>query len=449
MDYGTIYALSTVEGKSGVAVFRVSGANSLSTLRSFGYTGKVVPRKMSFMKLLDDNKAIIDNILFVFFDRENSFTGEDVLELHIHGSIAVIQKIYSLLAKKEGIRIALPGEFARRAFLNNKMTLSEAEGIASLIEAETEIERKVSIMQMEGSIHSLYCKWREKLLQIAASVEALIDFPDDDLPKSLIISLSEQVSAVRSEMKEHLELNKGYCESLSRGFAIAILGKPNVGKSTLLNAILNEDIAIVSDIPGTTRDQIRQKISLAGYPVMFVDTAGIRDTNDKIEELGIKKALEISSSSIINVVVMDASSKIEKKLLADVDKTIVLLNKTDTVSDKEVRLKLEALVGYKVICTSLVGDNRQKDVEKLLDVIKSKLPNIDELAKSTAIITKVRYKEILQNIIRNLADFRLDKYLELSAESIRLSLHEIGKVTGDVDVEEVLDNVFLSFCIGK
>ena len=275
MDNQTIYALSTVYGKSGVAVIRISGNNALAALKKMTSldTTKIKPRYAYFVSLKNNEGNTLDKCLILYFKAPNSFTGEDIVEIQTHGSKAVISGVLSTLAQIEGFRMAEPGEFSTRAFYNGKMDLTEAEGLADLIDAETSEQQKYAMRQMEGGLKNLYDDWRDQLLKILAHLEAFIDFPDEDIPNNVMSEMKNNVFKLENSVYEHLK-SDNIGERLREGFRVVIVGPPNAGKSSLLNAIANREAVIVSDIAGTTRDAIDIHLDIKGYPVMFSDTAG-------------------------------------------------------------------------------------------------------------------------------------------------------------------------------
>ncbi|MBR2033357.1 MAG: tRNA uridine-5-carboxymethylaminomethyl(34) synthesis GTPase MnmE, partial [Alphaproteobacteria bacterium] len=292
MDNQTIYALSTVFGKSGVAIIRISGEDALQAIAKLSSinTSTIKPRYAYFTTLKYKNN-ILDKALVLYFKAPYSFTGEDVVELHIHGSRAVISSVVDVLSDINNFRLAEPGEFSKRAFYNQKMDLTEAEGLADLIDAETSEQQKFAIRQMEGSLKNLYESWRETLLGILAHIEAYIDFPEEDIPDNIVYDMKNTVFKLSKDIAEHISTgNSG--ERLREGFRVVIVGPPNAGKSSLLNTITKRNAVIVSDIAGTTRDAIDIHLDLGGYPVILTDTAGLRETEELIEQKGIEIAFE-------------------------------------------------------------------------------------------------------------------------------------------------------------
>ena len=309
MSNDTIYALSTVAGKSGVAVFRISGDASFAAVSQLTKLAveKIVPRRAYYAAVYDSAGLHLDNALILCFKAPSSFTGEDTVEFHTHGSRAVIESMLDSLGKISGFRLAEPGEFSRRAFYNGKMDLTEAEGLADLIDAETREQQKYALRQMGGELKNLYDGWREKLVNILAYLEAYIDFPDEDLPAGLTAELEAKAADVLAEIEKHLKQSE-YGEHLHEGFRAVIVGEPNAGKSSLLNTLARREAVIVSDIAGTTRDAIDIYMDLNGYPVIFTDTAGLRTTDEQIEKKGIEIAYDKAEKADLIIALVDGEN---------------------------------------------------------------------------------------------------------------------------------------------
>ncbi len=447
MDNQTIYALSTVFGKSGVAVIRISGTKAIDAVSAMTDIDvkKIRPRYAYFTRLRCPASAeVLDRCLLLYFKAPNSFTGEDIVELQIHGSRAVIAAVMESLSYLPSFRLAEPGEFSRRAFYNRKMDLTEAEGLADLIEAETAEQQKYAIRQMEGGLKELYESWRSTLLTILAHLEAYIDFPDEDIPENITADMQNTVFKLAEDIRAHLADNTAG-ERLREGFRVVIVGPPNAGKSSLLNAVAKREAVIVSDIAGTTRDAIDIHLDLGGYPVIFTDTAGLRETEELIEQKGIEIARGKIDEADLVICLFDAC-KDSVQLFDNVinsfkNKTLLVANKSDKLTSEQ-RSELERQ-------GCLVISAHQPDSVKIL------LRQIEEQIKSrftsgsSLLITRRRYREALQNTLEYLSAFGFAKEIELTAEDIRLSARELGKITGRVEVDEILDKIFGSFCIGK
>ena len=447
MDNKTIYALSTVFGKSGVAVIRVSGSNAFEVISKMTDldAAKIVSRKMYLTKFYNPvSRETLDNSLLVAFKSPASFTGEDTVEINCHGSKAVIRSFLEALSALPGFRLAEPGEFSRRSFYNGKMDLTEADGLADLIDAETSLQQKVALQQMGGTLFDLYNDWRSRLVSVLSYIEAYIDFPDENIPQDTVQKIENGVFKVAEEIKSHLQKNNVE-ERLREGFKVVIAGPTNAGKSSLINAIVKRNVAIVSDIAGTTRDVIEAYVDLKGFPVIFSDTAGLRNSSDKIEQIGIKLAKDKIAEADYCLFMFDAQNDCAD-IFADYIKSInvpyvLVANKMDKIS-AELQEKLQARG-----CI-LISAKKNKNINTITDKIYETFQNMYEKS-SVQLITRQRYKESLLECLDNLERFNLQKEIELSAEDIRLACRAIGKITGQVEVDEILDKIFSSFCIGK
>jgi len=443
----TIYALATAFGKSGVAVIRVSGKDALKSISEMTNIkiDTIKPRYAYFTSLKhSQTKNVLDKALVLYFKGPNSFTGEEVVEFHLHGSKAVISSVLDSLSYLSEFRLAEPGEYSKRAFRNNKMDLTEAEGLADLIESETSEQQRIAIRQMEGSLKNLYEDWRSRFIKILAYLEAFIDFPDEDIPEDQIVKLTGQVESLRSEISSHLD-NNNYGERLRDGFRVVVMGPPNAGKSSLLNAVTKRQAAIVSDIAGTTRDAIDVYLDINGYPVIFTDTAGVRKTDEEIESQGIDIAIDKASNADLVLCLYDAS-EYDKTIFNEFTKSfknkiLYIANKSDLLSSEQC----SKLVKEDVLPIS-AKDNSSVDV--LLNKIGA---TIDVMigSASSEVITRTRYKEALRDVLECLDRFSFENIIELSAEDIRLAARSLGIITGRIDVEELLDRIFGDFCIGK
>ena len=446
MDNKTIYALSTVMGKSGVAVIRVSGTQAFDVFSEMTNIDlkKLVYRKMYLTGLLNPlTGEVIDNVLIVSFKAPNSFTGEDLVEISCHGSKAVIKSIVSVLSGINNFRLAEAGEFSRRAFYNGKMDLTEADGLADLIDAETELQRKVALQQMSGTLFTLYKNWRERLVETLSLVEAYIDFPDEDIPQNTVFKLQNSVFKISEEIKQHLDGNN-IEERLRDGFKVVISGPTNAGKSSLINLIAKRNVAIVSDVAGTTRDSIDCYVDLHGYPVIISDTAGLREANDEIEKIGINIALNKIKEADFNIFLFDAEEdepEIFSQFFNSKNNWLIVGNKCE----KLTQTQKDILLAQGII---LISVKEGLNVEILLEKIYEYLSSQYDITNS-GLITRQRYKESLLECLSNLERFDLDKEIELAAEDIRLACRALGKITGQVEVAEILDKIFGTFCIGK
>lgn len=447
MTAETIYALSTVYGKSGVAVIRISGPSALQAvtrMTDIDVSG-IKPRYAYFSKISDiDSRETLDQSLVLYFKGPYSFTGEDIVEFQTHGSKAVINSLMENLSRLPDFRLAEPGEYSRRAFYNGKMDLTEAEGLADLIDSETTEQQKYAMRQMEGGLKNLYEDWRTRLVKILAHLEAFIDFPDEDIPSSVMSDMKNTVFKLEDEINQHLN-GDSIGERLREGFRVVIIGSPNAGKSSLLNAIVKRDAVIVSDIAGTTRDAIDIHLDLNGYPVMFTDTAGLRETEEEIEKKGIDIAYSKIHDADLVICLFDASldnvqvfDKIRNSLK---NRALFVANKSDKLSPEQCsNLKKSGCL----VISAKYKDGVDELLQKIGDNIKERFTS-----NSSLLITRRRYREALKDVVDNLQAFGFDKEIELTAEDIRLAARALGKITGRIEVDEILDKIFGDFCIGK
>ena len=440
----TIFALASGRGRAGVAVLRLSGPAAADALRRLTDADLPAPRQASLRHFRDPGTGeILDRGLAILFPAPRSYTGEDVVELHLHAGQAVVAGVAEALAAMPGLRPAEPGEFTRRAFLNGKLDLTAAEGLADLVAAETAAQRRQALGQMEGALARLYEDWRARLIKALALVEAGIDFSDEEVPDGVIEAGRATAMALEREIRLHLaDGHRG--ERLRDGVSIAILGPPNAGKSTLLNKLAQRDAAIVSPVAGTTRDVIDIDIDLDGYPVRIADTAGLRPTGDAIETEGVRRAHRRAEAADLVVVVLDATiwpapdPITEQALGGDV---LVLMNKIDlrpisepvTVHGKPAHmLSLATGEGFQEARQAMVG-------------------RVRELSESGAapVLTRARHRAALESAVDALARAGQAGAAELVAEDLRLAARALGRITGRVTVDDILDVIFRDFCIGK
>lgn len=447
MDNKTIYALSTVFGKSGVGIIRISGNKAFEVISQMTDldVAKIAGRKMYLTKFYNPvSRETLDNSLLVAFKSPASFTGENTVEINCHGSKAVIRSFLEALSLLPDFRLAEPGEFSRRSFYNGKMDLTEADGLADLIDAETALQQKVALQQMGGALFDLYNDWRTRLVNVLSYIEAYIDFPDEDIPQDTVQKIENGVFKISEEIKNHLQQNNVE-ERLRDGFRVVIAGPANAGKSSLINAVVKRNVAIVSDIAGTTRDAIEAYVDLNGFPVIFTDTAGLRESADKIEQIGIKLAKDKIAEADFCLFMFDAEKdtpEIFAEYINSINVPYVLIaNKMDKISaDQQRKLQKKGCI--------LISAKENQNVNVITDKIYETFQNM-YVKSSAQLITRQRYKESLSECLENLSRFNLQKEIELSAEDIRLACRAIGKITGQVEVDEILDKIFSSFCIGK
>ena len=442
----TIYALSSGYGKSGIAVIRVSGPETRKVIELLTSSPLPTPKLATLKKINKINSnELIDEGIILWFPAPESYTGEDMAEFHVHGSKAVIETIHNSISKIENCRLAEPGEFTKIAFQNGKINLLKAESISDLISSETELQRQQAINIMTGKSSEKFNSLREKLLKILSNVEAKIDFPEDDLPKDVIKNIKTDSKNIRDEIQKILNDQK-VGERIREGFKLAIVGPANVGKSSLLNYFSKRDVAIVSEIAGTTRDVIEAHLNLDGYPVIISDTAGIRESKDEIEEKGIKLALKRAEDADLNIILIEPKSVDFASFLNDLvdEKGIIVVNKSDLGTEKlDDRIKR-----YNPIIISI---KEEKNLDKLIFSIKEKLKN-KFINSDDILITRERHRENLEQCLFHLKNFEEKNELkdfDKAAEDLRLATRYLGVIVGKVDVEEILGSIFNDFCIGK
>ena len=418
----TIFALASARGKAGVSVIRISGADALSTFQVFG----AVPPDGTLL----GPAGAVDQVLALRFDGPNSFTGENVVELHTHGSVAIVDTIMSILSGSNGFRLAEPGEFTRRALENERLDIAQVEGLADLIEAETEAQRRQAMKVFSGALDLLAEEWRTKLIRAAALLEATIDFVDEDVPVDVMPDVRAILNDVTTSLKYQVD-GFGVAERIRDGFEVAIVGPPNAGKSTLLNTLAGRDAAITSDIAGTTRDIIEVRMDLRGLPVTFLDTAGLRDSDDTVEALGIEQARSRADKADLRVILL--SGRGVAPAMTPKQQDLVLLSYADENAEGDISGKTG------------------QGVDELIDHISSVL---GQRAASAGVAIRERHRAAMRSAIEALgiARDRLDDSPELAeivAEDLRVAVRALDSLVGRVDVEHVLDDVFSSFCIGK
>ncbi len=442
----TIYALSTGPGISGVAVIRISGPDTKEVISKLTKSELPKPRFATVKKFNKiNNNELIDEGILIWFPGPNSYTGEDMAEIHVHGSRAVIEAIHSSISKIENCRLAEPGEFTKIAFQNGKVNLLKAESISDLISSETEIQRQQAIKIMSGKSSDKFNNWREELLKILSKIEAKIDFPDEDLPNNILKNIKTSSEKIKSEIIKILNDQK-VGERIREGFKIAIVGPTNAGKSSLLNYLSRREVAIVSEIAGTTRDVIETHLNIDGLPVIVSDTAGIRDSKDEIEKKGIKLALKRAEDADLSIVVIEPKSVEFTGYLKELilDKSIIVINKSDLGIDK----RENEFKKYNPIYISL---KNEKNLDQLINEIKDKLKN-QFINSEDILITRERHRQHLEQCVLNLENFKNKNESEdfdKAAEDLRLATRHLGIIVGKVDVEEILGSIFKDFCIGK
>ena len=442
----TIYALSTGPGISGLAVIRVSGPETYKVIKLLTQKNKFEPRVATLSKINKINTSmLIDEGIIIWFPGPESYTGEDMAEFHVHGSKAVIDALHKSISSINNCRLAEAGEFTKIAFQNGKINLFKAEAIADLISSETEIQRQQAIKMMNGKSADKFNELRNKLLKILSHVEAKIDFPDEDLPENILLNIKKTSSDIIVSVKKILD-DERVGERIREGFKIAIVGPANAGKSSLLNYLSNRDVAIVSEIAGTTRDVIETHLNLDGYPVVVSDTAGITESKNEIEKKGIKLALQRAEDADLKLIVIDAKNVDFKGILKDLmdENAILVINKSD-ILDNDLRPELKQFDHV------LISVKKNFNINDLILKIKNKLKNKFILSQNI-LITRARHRAHLEECLQCLMNFEKKNKIEdfdKAAEDLRLATRHLGMIVGKVDVEEILGSIFSDFCIGK
>ena len=397
------------------------------------------PRVARHVRFRDpDSSEELDDGLALWFPAPHSVTGEDVAELHLHGSRAVLAAVMAGLSRR-GLRLAEPGEFTRRAFLNDKLDLTQAEAVADLAAAETEAQRRQALRQLDGHLGGVYRGWGERLLRLLAHLEAAIDFPDEDLPPEIEREVAEGARALANEVESHLDDgHRG--ERLRDGIEVAILGPPNAGKSSILNQLARREAAITSPIAGTTRDVIEVAIDLAGYPVVLADTAGLRDSADVIEQEGLRRALKRAEEAELRLFVFDATRPEDAQGAAawPGPDTLLVANKIDLASGRDAPPLARAIP-----VSALTGEG----LPKLIAALSSRVARIYD--GTAPVLTRARHRQALETALAGLRRSLAADLPELRAEDLRLAWRSLGRITGRVDVEDLLDVIFRDFCLGK
>ncbi|MEZ5692223.1 MAG: tRNA uridine-5-carboxymethylaminomethyl(34) synthesis GTPase MnmE [Rickettsiales bacterium] len=444
MTNATIFALATAPVKSGIAIIRISGREATQALSLITSAPCPAPNLIKYSIFYNPiSSKIIDKGLAIYFKAPHSFTGEDTVELHLHGSKAVISEILEVLSTISGLRHAEAGEFTRRAFINGKMDLIEAEGLADLIDADTSAQKTQAIRQMQGEMSEFYNNIRSQIINCMALLEAYIDFPDEEIPDSVLDDLQNNIINLRNTVQSVLADHKRG-QRLREGLRIVIVGAPNAGKSSLLNMLAGRDAAIVSHHAGTTRDVIEVEMDITGYPVILTDTAGLREAENEIEEEGIKRAHARAGQADIKLAIFDGSKLPDiddyTRNLLD-DNTIIIISKSDLISaDSPIPTSLNSPI--------LISTKTEKNIDNLLSIIENKVKDFFESAEQP-LITRARHRSLLQEADDLLEKSLQDKPLELVCEELRRAALAISKITGKIQVDDILDVIFREFCIGK
>jgi len=427
-DTETIFALASGSGRGAIAVVRVSGGKGFGVMQAL--CGRVPPPRRAAVRALQSASGeVLDRAMVLWMPGPASYTGEDAAELHIHGGPAVLRAVSDALIAS-GCRPAEPGEFTRRAFLNGRMDLLEAEGVADLVAAETDAQRRQSLRQLDGEASRRLGAWADRLRRVLAWQEALIDFPDEDLPAETAAQLKREVAALADEIELAAEDSRRGAR-VREGLVFAVTGAPNVGKSSLVNALAGRDVAIVAQAPGTTRDVLEVTLELAGVTVTLVDTAGLRDTDDPVEAEGVRRARSRAADADLVIQVIDASAPEVSQNLPD---ALVVANKIDLMAAPDGIFGISAMTG-----AGLVG---------LRTALAAAVIRLTAVGGS-AVLSRVRHTVALADAAHALRRAATATLPELRGEELRLSVRALGRITGVVEVEDVLDTVFGAFCIGK
>ncbi|HEX4572245.1 MAG TPA: tRNA uridine-5-carboxymethylaminomethyl(34) synthesis GTPase MnmE [Dongiaceae bacterium] len=443
----TIFALATAPGKAPIAVVRVSGPQARAAIRSLTGRDPPPPRQAGLRRLSGPHGSQggerIDDALVLWFPGPRSETGEDMAEFHLHGGRAVVAATLAALAAVPGLSPAGRGAFTRQAFDNGKLDLTAAEAIADLVEAETAAQQRQALRQMDGALAKLYEGWRTGLLALLARLEAAIDFPEEDLPAGVIAETGSAIAALREAIAAHLGDRRG--ERLREGLSIALLGAPNAGKSSLLNYLAGRAAAIVSARAGTTRDVIEVHLDIAGFPVVLADTAGLREVTDEIEAEGVRRARDRAERADLKLIVLDGAAwpAIDPASAAMIDDdSLVLVSKADL----DTAIPAEPVIsGRLALAVSVVSG---QGADRLLAALQAEVTERMSPGEAPA-LTRFRHRQALEECLAALDRARDAALPELCAEDLRLASRALGRITGRVDVEEILDRIFSEFCIGK
>lgn len=429
----TIFALATARGRAGVSVIRISGPEAFNAACQI--SGSEVPVRLPVVRTLKNSEGqTIDEALVLGFKSPASFTGEDVIEFQCHGSIAVVSSILAILSAVENCRLADAGEFTRRALMNGKLDLAQVEGLSDLIDAETEAQQKQALLVMQGALSNKVENWRRDLIRAVALIEATIDFADEDIPQDVSPEVSELLNTVLDDLQGQVD-GSFAAERIREGFEVAIVGPPNAGKSTLLNTLAGRDAAITSEVAGTTRDVIEVRMDIGGLPVTLLDTAGLRETDDAVETIGINRAIERAGRADIRVFLNDTASTKTFGLSPQLD-DIQLWSKSD-MNEPRAGLNISAMTG--------------EGIDEFISALSAIL---EQKSANALVASRERHRVALRSAIyhitegNNVISMGYDNS-EIAAEEIHQGINALNSLIGRVDVEHILDEIFSSFCVGK
>ena len=447
----TIIALASGSGRAGVAVVRVSGPGALGVLAHFSADLAPPARRAAVRILRDAEGSFIDEALVLWMSGPNSFTGEDVVEFHLHGGPAIVEAVLSAATKSRLCRIAEPGEFTRRAFDAGRLDLTQAEAIADLIDAETDGQRRQAARLYQGEAAQVFETWRGLLMSAMAALEASIDFPDEaDIPGEVDLSALEPIETLAADLESALG-DAGRLRSVREGFRVAILGPPNAGKSSLMNRLARREAAIVSPVAGTTRDVVEVRLNLAGYPVWVADTAGLREASDAVEAEGVRRALARAEEADLRVWVFDSSQaetgNVSRETSAGValrEGDLTVLNKADLAGSGSGKPGSTD----EFVVSAKTGAGFDKLERRLVEIVSERLD-----ADEAPLVTRARPRELVEEALgaveRALEGARIGMGAELVSEDLRLAARALGRITGSIDAEDLLDRIFSQFCVGK
>ena len=453
----TIAAVATAYGEGGIGIIRISGEKSLDILKSVfqpasGSDG-IISRRMTYGKVIDDENRLVDEVLVVYMKGPKTYTAEDVVEINCHGSMVSLRKTLALVLRK-GARLAEPGEFTKRAFLNGRMDLSQAEAVIDLIKAKTDRSFDIAVSQLEGELSGWVGAIREKLLDVLVNITVNIDYPDEDIEELTYVELKKNISEI-NDMIGILTSSASAGRMIREGIRVAIVGKPNVGKSSLMNGLLRESRAIVTDMPGTTRDTIEEAISIKNIPVYLTDTAGIRETTDTIEQIGIEKTKEAFNSADFIIFILDGSEELteEDRLIMEYigeRNALVLINKNDLGQKIDAHEIRDAMPGVRVIQTSLIKGEGITEIE---DTIEELVYGGRISQKESLMVNNVRHIELLNRAADSLQDAYTmadaGEALDFIEVDVKNAYELLGEITGETVSDDIINEVFSRFCLGK